>query len=638
MGRTKGSLIELIMDKAVLAIAAIAALWLLFSFVISSPAIEYAGQKLTPGQIDEAVNKKALILQEKLRTEPADSNAYQPKKPAYLTLIKDSIIDVKTDIIFPKAPYSTGTIVNAKRVYRLPEIESITKPVLVSVRMAAFVPTDEIGGNLSYENADTKLRDVDLVTVESSIDAKKLYDSFRESFAGKSLPEEWRSEQYAKPVFAVVQMQRRTEQPDGSWSQWITVPRTKICPFKEALELPKKADEYEIQISMVQLAKTDKMKEILQPSVYDNAIPAEPWLSPSLYNERAKRLEKELAESKKLKLEDERASKLSERALRTPARSSAPTRSTLPGAGTPMSGRDLPAAAPRLTRTQSQRPSVTPRLPTDRANVLDQTEPATSELQLFRDLTLTENSKPGQMEKLVFWAHDETTKPGEKYQYRLRIGVFNPVAGTNWLSDEQKNMQNETVLYSNFTEPTEIVEIPQRLRFFATDIREVEKGYTVDRTVEVKVARYTLGNWVTKTFNLKNGEQIGTVVDVAETRLANVSIDIDTIDFSTGAVMVDARRATEWIGTGALRPRDFYELMYCQNDNTIETMPIRERFWPDEVARSYKEITQAETDEPVMLLTRDQAKSGTNVSSQSPDRTTYRGTEIPSSSPGRTRY
>jgi len=634
MGRTKGNLIELIVDKAVLAIAAVAALWILFSFIIGSPTIEYAGQDLPPGRIDQTVNKNALILQEKLRKEPADANVYQPKKPAYLALINDSIKGVKTDILFPKAPYSTGTIVNSNRIYPLPSIENISTPILASVRMAAFVPTEELGGDITYENVNTKLADVDLVTIESSIDAKKLYDNFRKSFASRSMPEEWRIEQYAKPVFAVVEMQRRTERPDGSWSQWIIVPRTKTCLLKKALELPKKADEYEIQIALVQFAKVEMMKEILQPSVYDNAIPAEPWLCPSLYNERAKRLEKEAAERKKQELEAERASRLNKRSARTATRLSAPTPSATPG--TEMSG-----TAP--TRTQPVRRPVTskPSDNTSRTSATDQAETAISELQLFKELMFTENSKPEQMEKLVFWTHDDTTKPGEKYQYRIRLGVFNPIAGTNWLGEEQKDLQDKIVLYSNFSEPTETVEIPQRLRFFATDIREIEKGYTVDRTVEVKVARYTLGNWVTKTFNLKNGEQIGTVVDAAETRLAIAGIEIDTIDFSTGAVMVDVRRVTEWIGARVLRQRDFYELIYSQNGNSIQTMPIRERFWSDEIAKSYKEITQAEAGEPVMLLTREQAKSG--LIQQSYDRTTNRGIgqgpEMPPGSPpGRPRY
>jgi hypothetical protein len=166
------------------------------------------------------------------------------------------------------------------------------------------------------------------------------------------------------------------------------------------------------------------------------------------------------------------------------------------------------------------------------------------------------------------------------------------------------------VLFSSFSESTETIEIPNKLHFFATDIREVEKGYTVDKTVEVKVARYTLGNWVTKTFSVKNGEQIGTVINTAGTRLEKAGIQTESIDLATGNVMVDARRVTEWVGAGFLRAREFYELLYCKTGQAIATVPIKERYWPEEIAKVYKEIEQAEAAAPVVLLTRTEAASG----------------------------
>jgi len=623
MGRTKNNLVELLLDKVVLGVAGIAALLILVFFVIGSPnAAEVNGQKLSPGQIDKAIEEKAQGILGQLKKAPADSNEYKSQKPAYLALMSDSISSVKTDIAFPKAPYSTGTLPASNRKYRVPSIEDIAKPAIISVKMAAYVPTEELSESLTYANADTKLADADLVTVESSIDAKKLYSSFRLAFAGKSLPEGWRNEQYAKPVFAVVELQRRTAQSDGAWGQWETVPRTKICHLKKALTLPKKAAEYEIQLSIVQFAKPEMMYEILQPGVYDNAIPAEPWLCPSLYNDRAKRLEKEDADKKRLELEAEKAERLRDRESRTAATARQPAARQpagggdmgMPGGmgGMPgMGGMGAPAPAP--TRPQQRQPVAPAAKPTagrTPAKPASTDTAAVNELELFKTLTLTETSKPEQMEKLVFWAHDDTTVPGEKYQYRIRIGVFNPIAGKGWVNEEQKELNDQAVLYSNFSEPTETVETTERLKFFPTNVRETQKGGNVDKTIEINVARYTLGNWVTKTFNVKNGEQIGGIINAAETRLAKVSEDIETVDLSTDAVVVDCRRVSQWIGTGTLRQREFYELMYGLGNNSIQTVPIGERYWPDDIAKLYKEITQAEETEPVALLTREQAKTG----------------------------
>jgi hypothetical protein len=624
MGRKKNNLVELLLDKVVLSVAGIAALLILVFFVIGNPnAAKINGQKLSSGQIDKVIEERAQKILEQIKKAPADSNEYKSQKSVYLSLMSDSINNVKTEIVFPKAP-SKDIFEAPNRKYRAPSIENIANPTVVSVKMAAYVPTEELSETLTYANADTKLADVDLVTVESSFNAKKLYDSFHLAFAGKSLPEGWRNEQYAKPVFAVVELHRRTVQPDGSWSQWETVPRAKICHLKRALALPKKAAEYEIQLSIVQFAKPEMRYEILQPAVYDNAIPTEPWLCPSLYNERVKRLKKEDEDKNKLKAEAEKAAKLSDKASRSAATTRQPAQRQPAGGGMDMGGMPgmpgMPGGMPSpTTRQQPARQQQQPRQPTTptqkkqpvgKTTLTPKTSTAEiSELESFKALTLTETSKPEQMEKLVFWAHDDTTVPGEKYQYRMRIGVFNPIAGKDWFNEEQKDLKDQTVLYSNFSEPTETVEITERLKFFATNVREVQKGNSVDKTIEIKVARYTLGNWVTKVFNVKNGEQIGAIVDAAETRLAKASEEIETVDLSTGAVVVDCRRVSQWTGTGTLRQKDVDELMYSLGSNSIQTVPIRERYWPDDVVKLYKEITQAETADPVVLLTRDMARS-----------------------------
>ena len=619
MGRTKSNLIELFVDKAVLAVAAIAALVVLFFFVIGSPnAIEYAGKKLAPGQIDEFINRKAVTLQEKLKEEPHLDKEYEPKQPIYLGLIKDAVKDINANINFPLPAYPAGTLIAPNRIYQLPVVEKIEKPSATVIRMAAFVPTEELSDTVTYDMAQTKLADVDLVTVESSINAKNLFESFKSAFTGKNVPEEWRIEQYAKPIFAKVELQRRTQQSDGSWSQWDQVPQIKICNLKKMLQLPKQADEYEIQIAMVQFAKTEFRNEILQPPVYDNAISAERWLSPSFFNEREKRLAKEQAEQKKQQLEIEKARKLEARPTRTRQPAGRDRQSSAGGPPGGIEGGEGKEASSAATQPQTKSPRVprqlSPRTKSTAPPATAESKRVLTEEQQFDEIVLTEKINPAELEKLVFWAHDDTTKPGEKYQYRIRTGVFNPIAGTNWFSQEQKDLQNQTVLFSSFSEPTDTIEIPERLYFFATDIRETEKGYSIDKTVEIKVARYTLGNWVSETFNVKNGEQIGTVSDKAKARLEKtlerVGTQPEPIDLSTGAVMVDARRVTEWVGAGYLRSKDFYELLYTKTGDSIQAVPIKERYWPDEIAKIYKEIEQAEKAEPIILLARGGVPSG----------------------------
>jgi len=615
MGRIKSNLIELFIDKAVMAAAIIAALVILLFFVIGSPnAVEYNGKKVAPGQIDEVINRKAATIQEQLKKEPQDSNSYEPKMPLYLSLIKDSIKDVNTNINFPLPGYSTIPK-DTNRKYQLPTIEQAKKPSTAVVTMATYVPTEELTDAVTYDKAETKLADMDIVTVEASINAKQLYESFHSAFARKNIAEKL-EEQYARPVFAKVELQRRTLLGDGSWSQWTEVPRTKICP-KKVLQLPTGTNEYEIQIAMVQFAKFEIRDEVLQPPVYDNAIPAEKWLCPSLYNEREKRLEKEREELRRQQLEAERAGKMLSK-TRPPAGRRQPPTGGPPGGieggtGTPAP----PGGITQPPTRQPTRPTPVPRQPPPRTRPTTPTtaesKQALTEEQKYDEIHLSDKTNLADLEKLVFWAHDDTAKPSEKYQYRIRIGVFNPIAGKPWFSEEQKDLQDQVVLFGIFSEPTETIEIPNKLYFFATDMREAKKSNIVDKTVEIKVARYTLGNWVSETFNVKAGEQIGTVSDKAKARLEKAGIQTEPVDLATGYVMVDTRPVTEWTGTGFLKSKDFYELLYCKTGQAIATMPIKERFWPEEIAKVYKEIEQAEAAEPVILLTREQAGGGTRI-------------------------
>ncbi|MCX5632526.1 MAG: hypothetical protein NTW93_02445 [Phycisphaerae bacterium] len=618
MGRTKSNLVELFIDKVILAAALIISLGILLVFVIRSPnTIKYDGKKFAPGQIDEYINRKAGTLSEQLKQEPQDNNSYEPKVTLYLGLIKDSLKNVDTNIDFPLPDSPPVTVDVENRTYQLPKIELAGKASVADVTMAAYVPTEELSDTLTYGNAETKPADVDLVTVESGINAKQLYESFNSALAGKNIPDEWKIEQqYAKPIFAKVELQRRTLLEDGSWSQWTEVPKTKICHLKNILQLPAQTNEYETQIALVQFAKIEIRNEVLQPPVYDNAIPGEKWFCPSLYKERQKKLEKEKEEFKKQQMEADKAKKLQEKAsrVRQPAARQATSQPRATGGGGGEDGGgggSMPQAQPRQNRpvavqqTPSRQPQQRTR-PTAPEGQKGQTEE-----QQFNEMLLSEKTNTDTLEKLVFWAHDDTTKPGEKYQYRIRIGVLNPIAGKPWFSPEQKDLQNQMVLFSNFSEPTETIEIPNKLHFFATDIKETEKGGIVDKTVEVKVARYTLGNWVSETFSVKPGEQIGTVSnnEKVKARLVQAGIEAGPIDLITGNIMVDARRITEWTGTALLKSKEFYELLYCRPGQAIQTMPVKERYWSEEVSKIYKEIKDAESAEPVVLLSRSDAAS-----------------------------
>ncbi len=228
-------------------------------------------------------------------------------------------------------------------------------------------------------------------------------------------------------------------------------------------------------------------------------------------------------------------------------------------------------------------------------------------------------------EPLVFWAHDDTVELRKIYRYRIRLGVFNPVAGTNQLSEQDMSRKNEVVLWSGFSNVTEPVEIPERLYFFARQIREA------DKVVTVQVSKYVMGYWHSEDFKVSQGEVIGHVVETkperpetsragrtgrtsrtdrtarADWRISSVvrpedqAVVPETIDYSTGAVMVDAVAVNDWSGEKNLSTRRYYDILYSFDGTDIEHMPVKQRYWATDVQSVYSVIgrLQREPKEPL---------------------------------------
>ena len=207
-------------------------------------------------------------------------------------------------------------------------------------------------------------------------------------------------------------------------------------------------------------------------------------------------------------------------------------------------------------------------------------------------------------EPLVFWAHDDTVEPRKSYRYRMRLGVFNPVAGTNQLSEQDMSRKNEVVLWSDFSGVTEPVEIPGKLYFFARQIREA------DKVVTVQVSKYVMGYWHSEDFKVSQGEVIGGVVETESARPETRRTDLrmgrmgpvvrpedkavipETIDYGTGAVMVDAMAMNDWWGEKALRTRHYYDMLYSFNGINIEHMPVGTTYWSKDMQSTFSYIAR----------------------------------------------
>jgi hypothetical protein len=150
------------------------------------------------------------------------------------------------------------------------------------------------------------------------------------------------------------------------------------------------------------------------------------------------------------------------------------------------------------------------------------------------------------------------------------------------------------------------------------------------------VSKYVLGYWYSEDFKVGPGDVIGSVVEtetetdrqrnqrrtefgrgIMDPRMASdrammdprmgsfgqpreKSVVPETIDYSTGAVMVDAVAVNDWAGDKNLTTRRYYDMLYSMDGTEIEHMPVRTAYWAKDLQSWYGKISTLEnvTKEP----------------------------------------
>jgi len=637
MGRTGGNFLEALeqhIEKIVLAIVALVCIWLLLSRVIVSPnVISYNDRKFSPGDIDNYIlNNQVKSLNAKLNRQPEAREAYKTQIESFIARI-DSSINIDSNLIVPLPAYSSGQISDG-RVYNLPLIAQaddsgdgfigeVKDVVAEHIRAVAYVPTENIDEEKTYDKVDHKPDDLDLVTVQATFDVAPLAKNLYESFAGVDVREQWRDPCLAKPIFAAVQLQRQQLLADGSWSEWQTVPREAIDHHKKLFDVVEEVGDLPAGGMEVRLLKYHNMQvqvDLLQPRTYQIASAKEQWFPPMLHKKYVRRQKEEdmqkmlEAKSKAKKAEtNERQERMDRSRTSERPRSEAITniediyRMYSSGGSSRKSSARRNRPDERRSRERSTRRRDREVTTRSRAKPPTSMVSQTSELESdmygkLDEILITKETNFAKMTKpLTFWAHDDTVEPGKSYRYRIRLGIFNPIAGTNQFTEQYKSQKNKVVLWSRFSDETEVVKIPAMLYFFP--IQDSAKAVTV------QVSRYILGYWYSKNFTVRQGEVIGKVVKTEAVKNDEQVLRKDkqkvaipkTIDYSTGAVMVDIRAVNDWSGGTNLRQRYYSDMLYSFDGTDIQHMPIKQSYWPAELQAKFSEIRKSknETKEPL---------------------------------------
>jgi len=672
--------LEAHVEKIVLLIVGLVCIFLMITRVIFSPnRVSYGDGKYSPAAIDEQVYEEAKLLSDKVTPSPEGLEPYQSKLDEFVALLDSSISDIDVNM-WPQVPYAVDeTIRGAGGKYRLPRIGAVGEVEVEHIRAAAYVPTDVITPENPYSKAVNEPNDIDLVTVEAKFDIEGLYERFEQCFVD-DVEQQYSDPCLAKPIFAAVQLQRQELDENGSWSDWRNIPRSKIDHYGELFEIVEDAGSLppgRLKVWKLQFDDWQLQIDLLQPEAYAMASAKEEWYPPVVHRKFLDIQRKEDIEEARKAREDEQKS--NERSDSRRSRTSA-FGGTTGRAGGRISGGAMDGlyggtgggdTSRRRTsnRTGSSRNSRTgvpsleggqggltsrrrrgtsrdrttelggggirtddymmPGMPGDR---LARRGPSMYEVyDEFDKIRLTGRTLLEKMkEPLVFWAHDDTVEPKKQYRYRIRLGVFNPVAGTDQLSEQDISRKNEVVLWSEFSEVTEPVEIPGRLYFFAKHIREPANVITV------QVSKYVNGYWHSEDFKVSQGDVIGGLVEteteterqrnqrrtefgrgmmdprmgpgrgITDPRMGFVgrpeekSVIPETIDYGTGAVMVDAVAVNDWAGDKNLTARQYYDMLYSVDGINIEHMPVRTSYWAKELRDVYGMISvlENETKEP----------------------------------------
>ncbi len=667
--------------------------------IFSPNVVEYDGKRFSPGQIDKYIQSKAEGLMGPVAANPtgAGGKVYtsklsgpihpndpvvaevfvgRPKPQSFSELLKSPLAFMGTSV----AVLEKGVTRDRERPrYRLPRIGSVADVAINHIRAAAYLPLTEVTAQNTYDKVEVEPNDLDLVTVEAKFDTAELYRQFRAHFNGTEVEKEaWRDPCLAEPTFAAVQLQRQRLLDDGPWGDWVEVPRTQIESNRVLFTVVEKVQDLPpggLGIRMMQFENKFTTMALLQPEAYQIASTEVDWFPPSFYGKFVSLQRKMEMEEKRKEREDKQRERGATTGRRrdttgTGGRDGAAggrRRNTMGGPGgggaaayggggadrgsrgarsRGRSGQGMNAGMPgqggQRTRsgrrnTMSQGYEAMGGAYPGADGSMGRLAPSTDEVYFeFSNEMMNYGTELSKMkEPLLFWAHDDTAEPGGTYRYRIRLGVFNPVAGTDQFAERDMGNKDQVILWSEFSSVTDAVDIPKRLYFFAKDVQEKTN------TAVVEVARYALGYWRTEDFRVEPGEAIGLEKEPepeedrrSSSRSSSRSGRApggritgptgrgdmgmpggygmgrgmyagadpkdetvpDIIDYRTHAVLVDLVPVNDW---GAdLRPRMYHDMLYTADGLNIEHMPVSSRNWPKNLLSTYQDILAEKRKEP----------------------------------------
>ena len=552
-------LLEQHVDKLILGVIGILSLAILWMFVIGSPyAVKYGNKKAGPGQIDKLIRNDAARLDETLKGPTTEETMVYSgdRMREYIDALASN--DINENVFIPMP--GSGIVVVDDRSYKKPTIPAVTEIAAELLRTAYFVPTEKLDEDTTYDTVTKEPGDLDLVSVQASLDISSLYKSFQKCFDGLSVSPEFRDEKLAVPVFAAVELQRQQKLENGNWTAWADVERTKIDRYRDIFNVPQKIEDVElggIDLMIMNFREPQIQFGLLQPLAYDVAASNANWLPPVLHKEMIKLLE------------EQEVAKIRESRSKNRLRSE-------DGFSRQSSGRIRQAS---------------------------RVDPDQRTLQVIEGdymyMTLTEEVDLSTMsELLTVWAHDDTAESSNTYRYRIRVGLFNPTAGKGWFKGADAAYKDDVVLWTEYSDVSEEIVIEPKMYLFPLKVSRDN-----DKLATIQVSKFYNGKWQSHEFDIAVGDAIGENVTIEPESTGTsrntgsagfynrrrYAAELETIDFTTGAVLVDIVQSKQ---SSSGYSRTYQEILYTADGQTIEHVGVGKRSWPKGMMKTFDRIEE----------------------------------------------
>jgi len=611
------NLFEAHLEKVAIAAAGLVFLWVLVTRFILASGIETPRGDIKP--VKEAVSEAAQEAEKmlvKIRPTPGftPERVVPPEKPTGDVVFHESPVDK-----IPLGPINNKQVITDKIQEKIANFpKKIAAPRALSLGIYHTQASPDLTASVSTGGGMEEIQEVDFVTVEGIFPIGQLRSLYQQSFQNPSLKQ---PVEYPEPIVASVELQRGQLMPNGSWSEWQRISRLDIDPGSIS-EIPSddfkdySSEKYKAILNVRNSAYIQK--RTLQPMPY--TLVSEEWLPPT---KRAD-LKKEEAKSRRA-----------------------------PGGGPGVTGR------PGTGRSSVRTPAPVARTPSRRPpNRGSSTHYSDEEDSYGRDRgyrvggvrgysggrmrsttvssqEMKEAEEYLKQDEVSFWAHDESVVPGVVYRYQMRVGFFNPIAGTDRFLPSDIEYKNKIILWSDFlpnnANEQKFVQVDKRVVFFPRTASSGEKNVAT-----VDVFRQHEGRWYQRPYTVIPGSTIGGVDPPTERKRSSRTRpprftpgrryttpglpsrtatlpnamnpgEPEKIDFRTGVTIIDITPKTaHWYSSGSsnsLNKQSTPDLVYRDVDGFVKRVPVDNRCWPKELRQLRADILKKIREEETKLRT-----------------------------------